>query len=433
VKNRYLIAAIVVLAALAVFGFFSYDKYQEEKNTLNYYEGEKSQSQEGNYDGGQRTSEADIDNSEQFEQNYQSYDPESRGCKGTGPINLTVSPRKIEDIGMFAPMGLMLGDHVTPIDHGYFYPPNWKMDATSAELRDVYVPADGVVTLIARMPGYFTTTKQGDLQDYRIIIYHTCTFYTIYIHLNLLSPKLKQAVGDIRPSENKYVQIEVKAGNLLGKANAFDFSAHNKDINLSFATPKNYDGEYWKIHTVDPFDYFAEPVRSQILAKNPRVSVPRGGKIDYDEEGKLIGNWFLEGTNGYSGVETQPNYWVSHLAFAPDAYDPSHFIISVGEFEERSSRQYGAKGNAPNPSSVSASSGLIKYELVEFDYIDSTGNIWDTKHYASGIKVRNKDDQNRGILLVQIIDNNKIKVEKFPGKLANEVSGFTSNAKIYLR
>ena len=357
-----------------------------------------------------------------------------RGCKGSGPVTFTVSPRKMEDFGMFVPMGLMVGDHVTPIDHGYFYPPNWKMDVTSAELKDVYVPAAGVITTIQRMPDYFKTTQQADLQDYRVIIHHTCTFYTIYIHLNLLSPRITEIIGEIQPSESKNVEIEVKAGELLGRANSFDFSVHNEDITLTgFITPKNYEGESWKIHTVDPTEYFVEPIRSQILAKNPRTAEPRGGKIDYDIDGKLIGNWFLEGTNGYAGVETQPNYWVSHLAFAPNAYDPSHFIISLGEFEERYSRQYVAKGNLPNPANVEVSSGLIKYELVEFDYIDGSGKTWDSRSYSSGIKVRSIDDQKRGTILAQLLEDRRLKVEVFSGKTPSEVSGFTSKAKIYYR
>ncbi|MBI2102412.1 hypothetical protein HYT55_01115 [Candidatus Woesearchaeota archaeon] len=378
--------------------------------------------------------EDETQNENHYDTNQGGYDPESRGCKGSGTVNFTVSPRRIEDIGFFAPMGLMLGDHVTPIDHGYFYPPHWKMDVTSAELKDVYVPADGVVTLIARMPSYFTTTKEADLQDYRIIIHHTCTFYTIYIHLNTLAPRLKEVVEDIQPSDNKYVQIEVKAGELLGRANAFDFSVHNKDVLLSgFSTPSNYESESWKIHTVDLFDYVVEPVRSQILAKNPRTAEPRGGKIDYDMDGKLIGSWFLEGTEGYAGVRTQPNYWVGHLAFAPDAYDPSYFTVSIGQFGERSSKQYGAKGNSPDPATVDASSGIIKYELVEFEYVDNTGKTWDTHSYASGIKVRHIDEQKRGIILVQLLENKKLKVEIFPDKTPAQVTGFTNNVKRYYR
>lgn len=426
VKKRHIILGIVAIALILILGMFFYFKYQ--KSTGSY-----SKDESIGYPSASQNTVSDQEQSNSQQNQHNNYN-QIRGCSGSGPIDLTVSPRRMEDLDMFAPMGLMLGDHVTPIDHGYFYPPNWRMDVTSAELKDVYVPAAGVITSIQRMPAYFTTTQQADLQDYRVIIHHTCTFYTIYIHLNLLAPRIKEIVGDIQPSETKKVVIEAAAGELLGRANAFDFSVHNEEIDLSgFITPKNYERESWKIHTVDPFDYFVEPIRSQILAKNPRTAEPQGGKIDYDIDGKLIGNWFLEGTNGYAGVETQPNYWVGHLAFAPNAYDPSHFIISMGEFEERYSRQYAAKGNSPDPANVDVSSGLVKYELVTFDYVNSSGNTWDTKSYSPGIKVRNLDDQTQGVVLVQILENKKLKMEVFPGKTPSEVSSFTNKAKIYYR
>jgi len=422
VRKRYVVIGVVIVVLLfGILAYFNYPCWTDRCATVL------------SFNDTQNTSSDELRDTNS-QKDHDSYYPEIKACKGSGPVNFTVSPRKMEDLGMFVPMGLMLGDHVTPIDHGYFYPPNWKMDVTSVELKDVYVPASGVITSVQRMPTYFTTTKQADLQDYRVILYHTCTFYSIYIHLNLLSPRISEIIGRIEPSENRNVDITVEAGELLGRANSFDFSVHNEDVTLTgFITPKNYEREYWKIHTVDPFDYFVEPIRSQILAKNPRTLEPQGGKIDYDVDGKLIGNWFLEGTNGYAGVETQPNYWVGHLAFAPNAYDPSHFIISMGQFGERFSQQYGAKGNAPDPTTVDVSSGLVTYELVEFDYIDDSGNTWDTQLYSSGIMVRNLDDQPRGVILVQLIEKRKLKVEVFPDKKPSEVSGFTSNAKWYYR
>ena len=323
-QKRYIIVGALVIIFILL-GIFSYNSYQ--KGIDNYpYETTKFSNENQNALYDEKENQYEKNNHDVEER----YDIETKGCTGSGPVTLTVSPRKIEDIGLFAPMGLMLGDHVTPIDHAYFYPKNWKMDVTSAELKDVFVPADGVITTIQRMPDYFATTKQADLQDYRIILHHTCTFYTIYIHLNLLSPKIKEIVTNINPSESKKVAIEMKAGELLGRANAFDFSVHNQDVTLTgFVTPKNYEGESWKIHTIDPLQHFEETIKSQILEKNPRTVEPRGGKIDYDIDGKLIGNWFLEGSNGYAGIETQMNYWTSHLAFAPNAYDPAHFIISM--------------------------------------------------------------------------------------------------------
>ena len=114
-KKSYLIAGVVVIIVIAaLFGIISYTKYKNETKDYN----EKTELK-NSFSGKQNQNEENHDN-----ENKNYYNAEARGCKGSGPVKFTVSPRKIEDIGMFAPMGLMLGDHVTPIDHGYFYPPN---------------------------------------------------------------------------------------------------------------------------------------------------------------------------------------------------------------------------------------------------------------------------------------------------------------------
>lgn len=43
------------------------------------------------------------------------------------------------------------------------------------------------------------------------------------------------------------------------------------------------------------------------------------------------------------------------------------------------------------------------------------------------------DDKIVGVFLVQVIDDQSIKLEVFPGKTASMVSGFTDNALIYVR
>ena len=302
-------------------------------------------------------------------------------------------------------------------------------------MKDVIAPADGIITLIARMPTFFTTIKNEDLKDYRIILTHSCTFYTIYIHVYKLSPKLEEAVSNIQPSENRNVKILVKAGEVIGKANAFDFSVHNEDVKLSgFVVPVHYDREPWKIYTVDPFDYFVEPLKSQLLEKNLRTVKPYGGKIDHDIDGKLIGNWFVENTNGYMGIK-QPDYWGTHLSISPNALDPKHIVFSIGDFkgEFRSSKQYGIKGNFPNPSDVGIDSGIIKYELVPFEYKDIEGNVWYEDRFATGIKAFNLDKEVVGTILLELVGKRKLKLEVFLNKKASDVNIFTERALIYER
>lgn len=351
--------------------------------------------------------------------------PGQQGCSGKGTVEFTSPPRKIEDIELIEPTGLMIGGHVTPIDHGYYYPPNWQPQDDPSKFRDVLAPADGVITsigLVGNRPG-----------DFRIEMYHTCTFYTIYIHVKELAPRIEKEAGAIT-STNKPVEISVEAGEVIGRANSFDFSVHNSEVMLEgFIVPEHYADEPWKIHTVDMFDHFVEPIKSQLLEKNIRQAEPRGGKIDYDIDGKLVGSWFVENTNGYAGLTNKiGSYWSTHLAFAYNGIDPRQIVVSIGDFGGEA-KQFAVKGNLPDPADVGVSTGQVKYELVQIDYIvEGTGANWNRASFAKGIKAIGTGGV-EGAVLVQMLDDRKIKVETFPGKSASEVSGFTSAAKIYER
>lgn len=356
-------------------------------------------------------------------------------CTGTGPVNFTYLPVKIEDLSILQPMGLMIGGHVTPIDHQYYYTNTWKPNYTAQDLKGVYAPADGIISEIQVMPNHAELSPDKTLGNWRFIIQHSCTFYTIFINVYQLSPKLAKTLGT---KDHLDTPITVKAGELLGGSVGIDFSTNNDETTLKgFIVPEHYSGESWKIHTVDPFDYFVEPIRSQLLAKNMRKFKPYGGKIDYDIDGKLIGNWFVENTNGDS-QSNQPDYWKTHLAIAPDALDPQHIIFSIGKFKEPTNPnefnrlQFGIKGNTPNPAEIGVENGMIKYELTSYDYIDSSGNRWDNLHYTNGVTAQNTN-QTFGIVLLQLIEKRKLKVETFPDKTSTQVTVFTSNAVIYER
>ena len=391
------------------------------------YSTQNQQAPDQNNKANQQSQQTEQQNNNQNNQqsSNQRYAP---GCEGTGSVRFISAIQKMEDIDIIQPMGLMVGGHVTPIDHGYYYPPNWTDKATINNIHDVYSPASGVVTGVQSMPKEYS---HSDIGDYRITIHHTCTFYTIYIHINQLAPKLQEIV-DIRTSHEP---VRIEAGELIGKANSFDFSAHNDEITLpGFIVPEHYAWESWKIHTVDPYDYYDEPLKSRLLAKIVRTAYPRGGKIDYDIDGKLIGNWFKENTGGYSGNKHgEYGYWSTHLAIVPDTLDPSHIIVSLGEFKGEA-QQFGIKGNSPNPATVSKESNLIKYELVPYGYIvTATNQGWDNKHFAGPVTAKNTDDQIRGTILLQLTEERKLKLEIFPDKTSSQVSGFTSNAQIYER
>lgn len=350
---------------------------------------------------------------------------EKAGCQGKGPVEFVFAPMRVEDISFIIPLGQMAGGHVTPTDHGYYHTFGWKPhELNPATFKDVLAPADGVVTSIGLVG--------GRLGDYRIVLHHTCTFSSIYIHVRELSPKILQATGEI--TDHAYPLIPVKAGEVIGRAPGFDFSVHNDEVVLKgFVVPQHYDVESWKVHTVDMFDPFRQPLKSQLLKRNVRQAEPQGGKIDYDVDGRLVGNWFEEKTGGYrgGGYGGAEPYWSTHLSIVYNHLDPSLIMISIGNMEGKP-QQFAVKDNAPDPASVSVSSGLIKYELVDFDYLTDEGRSWDRTSFAK-ISKAVPFGQVAGVVLVQMIEDRKITFEAFPGKTAAEIEGFTEKAKIYER
>ncbi|TSC77429.1 MAG: Uncharacterized protein G01um101429_1061 [Parcubacteria group bacterium Gr01-1014_29] len=355
--------------------------------------------------------------------------PARKDCTGTGSVAFTSPPMRLHEIREIVPMGLLNGSHVTPTDHGYYH--SVSVDRLNPDdpstYRDILAPADGIIADINIMGG-----KQN---DYRMTLNYTCTFYTIYIHLSELSQKILQATGGVKGFMP--TSIPVKAGEIIGRAQGFDFSVHNEEVVLKgFVIPEHYEGESWKIHTVDMFDSFVEPIKSKLLSKNIRQAHPRGGKIDYDIDGKLVGNWFVEGTGGYRGV--QGDYWVTHLAFAYDALDPSLAVVSIGDFRGMP-KHFAIKGNTPDPAIVSVASGLVKYELTGIEYLTESGQIWNRNEFAKISKaiesgpIIDEVERVEGVVLAQMLGERKLKFEAFPGKTASEIVGFTDAATLYER
>lgn len=344
-------------------------------------------------------------------------------CEGSkGTVQMKHSPMDLEDVNSIIPTGLLAGPHVTPIDHLYFYP----KDMTNRDAAPVYAMADGYIT------GYQERTQnvEGNAQksEHRLFIQHTCDFYSYFDLMTSLDSSIADKVkggGDLR--------IPIKAGQVLGRvgAQSLDTAIYNYAMTLpGFVNPDSYVAEDWKIHTDDFFKYFDEPLRSQMLALNPRKVEPYGGKIDYDIAGRLQGNWFLEGTNGYAGPKEYQHgnnpdgrgYWLGHLSIAPDVVNTSLVNISFGDYEGKAT-QFTALSSSPDPAEVSASSGIVKYELTQYQQPVPTP--------TGGVPVR--DNRVRGVVLFQVLESNKLKMEAFPNKTANQVSGFTSAVKVYTR
>lgn len=343
-------------------------------------------------------------------------------CQGSGVVRYAALPMAIADVGEFTPLGTMTGDHVTPVDHQYLYP----LDLSAGRTRyNVYAPFTGNIVLIqprVRQAGDPGSGPAGSV-DYRVMFEGSCTYWVYYDLMTQLEPAIVAAGGSaLAANDEALVRIPVTAGQLVGRVGgqSLDLGTVNADITLpGLLVPAHYIAEPWKVHSMDGLDYFDEPLRSQLQAKNKRTSVPLGGKIDFDVDGTASGNWFLLGTNGYGGLtgEGGGNYWSGHLSLARGNIDPALLEFSMG-FPNGTSQQWAIKGNAPDPATISASNGVVLYQLTRL---------------AGDSVSTNANQPVVAALLVQVLPNRQLRVEYVPNYVANAVSGFSSLALTYER
>lgn len=354
-------------------------------------------------------------------------------CSKSGPITFTHFFMMPEDIQAILPLGRMIDDHITPIDHQYYIPVgaslNWQAGGKPVPL---YAPADGTIFAViedSSPENHYQTT-------YGLAVSYSCSLATTFLYITNLAPELLPYKTEGKGGNEKSVAIPVKAGQILGWTN------HNLDVWTidtqkslpGFVDPRDYDNEPWKNHSFALADYYPADIALQINNKSLRKSEPRGGRIDFDIDERLVGNWFKAGTAGKL-AQLGRDYWKNELAFAYDYIDPTHVVISVADFTGRAD-QFGAVGNL-DPATVTVESGLIKYTLVSYDYLDNGNWVGDQRSDntlpANENLIANNKDKVIGVLLVQMIDSRHIKVETFPGQVTNQVSGFDDKVIVYER
>jgi hypothetical protein len=338
-----------------------------------------------------------------------------------GTVKFTNSPIDLNSIGFIEPIGFTgsriapadsifdpafnpetgsnSGRHTLPSDHGG---PHFKNFEDNVNFHPTFAVADGTIVAVLYQRGWEDphpgTTQR--LDSYGLIFQYTKNFFLLSNHFTQLEPTLLKQIGSLNGLSEKLTDIPVKGGQLLGMTGGatniggFDFSVQDMD---SKALPCTISPTMdFRAHSVDPYQFFVEPLRSQLYAKLPPRPEPRAGQWCYNIAGKLVGNWhfYYHGT-----VET----YEAGLGFFYDVFDPSKILIG----DTQTGRVYTVNGNAPDPATIDVNSGLIKYALTDHDS-------------------RNTDT---GVMLVQMTDTAKIKMELFPGASADQVTGFTSAAQ----
>jgi hypothetical protein len=205
---------------------------------------------------------------------------------------------------------------------------------------------------------------------------------------------------------------ELTAGQRIGRVGAtsigIDFGVMNHGRTVYFANPARYNQE--EIRGDAPLAFFEEPLRSQLYAKVRRIGADRDGRFDYDQPGRLVGNWFLEGLP--ASQSSIPTGWPKQLAFVYDNYDPSRIRVSIGGTLP-SVGAFAVQAGAIDPKDVTVSSGKVTYRLYSAPPTS-----------APGPQV--------GVLIVQMLDAERIRVEQVAGMNLTDWD-FTANARNYVR
>lgn len=307
-------------------------------------------------------------------------------------ITFTHSFLPVDQLDASIPNGAMIYDHVTPIDHAYIGIKTLSKAAdtrTEADYMPIVAPADGVI---------MNAGSLGSPTSHRVVISHGCGVYTVYMVVNRLSGALAAVADQVQSQGNLQLDIPIKAGEEFGQQrdNPLDFNVWASESWLSgFANPLSYlYMDNWKPYTADPSPFFTPELAAQYANIMQRTSEPRWGKIDHDVVGSASGNWFLQGTLGYSGrtiaeyvaatapipggqVAGKNTYAYGHLSIAPHEVDTSKWVFSTGWWQDPAGdpRQVMLVINdgQKTPDQLTSADGVVVYGLADGGRVDANG------------------------------------------------------------
>lgn len=333
-----------------------------------------------------------------------------------GKVEFDISPIDLDGVMFFEPMGLM---GVFPQDHGGFW--HVQRDVPEPSMR-IYALADGHISALG---------KSG--LDFWVEIKYSTTISTKLGHVGRFESFILQQSGPLLEGQPVFMNIDVKKGQVIGYVSPFsplDIGLHDQESIKSFCYPELFWFE--TLYASDIFDYFKEPVKSELLSKAIREQPPRGGKVDYDVCGALVGNWFLQGGDKFK--------FENYFAIGYDHIHPQRVAIFDGYpcFAENRSAQEATicsyfrawiKNNAPLPETIDLAYGIVKYEIIYRRGWESTDNITYTLQSLEGV------DENipLGVFIFEMLNSETMQVEYFPDQLADEITGFSGNQRIYVR
>ena len=299
----------------------------------------------------------------------------------------SVSPIDPAAIQFIVPLGNMgPWAHTLPTDHAYIY---HHLGAGGFAPLSVAAPAGG--TIEGTFPGI-----GGEMKVW-VKVNATTTYY----------------FDHIVPAPGIGAGSRVEAGSVIGSSGgiAFDFAVRDQASAIGFVNPARYGLD--TLYARSPFPYFTEPIRSALYAKVQRSGGDLNGKINYDADGTLSGNWFAEDLPLSQSSSNELGVGTRQLALARDVRFPDRQRVSVGGFGFTG--LYGVSPEAPDFAAITPASGAVAYRLLE---TGEPGGPAGTRQL--------------GLLVVQLLDARRLRVEIRPGDLAASAT-FGAGAAVYVR
>ncbi|MGF1636207.1 MAG: hypothetical protein ACFCUU_03970 [Cyclobacteriaceae bacterium] len=335
-------------------------------------------------------------------------------------VQFTHLPVDLSQMLFFDPIGEVRG---VPKMHGGF---RIKEPFTFPASIPVYAMGDGYIISIEKefrtIPPHGPPDLVGtDYDDFSLNLVYTRNAGGYYGHVSALHEDILEQAGVLREGRGnrKNVKIKITGGQIvgyLGPHEGVDIGMYDFSRESYFANPRWYGREYRS--AVSYTDYLPNELRDQIWEINPRIVEPRGGKVAYDKEGTLAGNWFLEGTREITQWSRQL-FFARHEVFGDRIMIVDASPLLDGDFilsGDLAPHTWWLIENQPEPESITVESGPVTFEVATW---------WRVLDF--------ENPPIEGIVLVQLLDANTLQYEWFEDKLKDEISGFTSNAKIYKR
>jgi hypothetical protein len=255
------------------------------------------------------------------------------------------------------------------------------------------------------------------------------------------------------------LNVPVRAGQEFGRQrdNPLDFSVFAPSTwNAGFLNPFWYATEPWKPYLSDPLPFFRADLAALYGSISQRTEIPRWGGISWDVAGSAQGNWFIDGTLGYSCLSEQDamnatapvpggtvapgknGYPWCPLALVPHQVQSSTMMVSIGMWQDPAGdfQQFMILPQAgqPAPKDVTASSGTVVYKVASSIVVNADGSDTGpiTGYFPIGYKL--VPGATMGLIAIRVNPNGTLTVETRPGVTdAGAFGGFSAAQRTYRR